>query len=568
MSRVVWASAVIAIGISLTPNPALANGTRSRPPGAHSSTNSSARRAVLAIGAGYASARGSGAVRSLQRHLIALGISPGPVDGRYGPLTAAAVGRLQHARGLPADGIVGPATRTALASGALSEGAGLLQPRGSRSVRLLQARLKHAGFSPGPIDGRYGPLTTQAVKRFQHAHHQPADGIAEPRTKAALAASRNNPRAPHPKPTTRAHGRNRHPNPRPQAPRRPPPAHGNHPAAPATPTPTARHRGHHGVPTALAMIALGALGIAPLLVVLLLSSSRRRLASASSAHEPELAPQPTAVAAAPVSVVPEPTEAHQPEPDATDREHAPEEPQAAGKPPPRAEITATGTPSAPNENQSNGRPPQPPPVDPARVEQVKALQCQLEALGLDPGPVDGHYGPKTTEAVKHLQHISGLRPDGIVGPLTAQLLAHYAPQPPRDDRAERVKALQHQLSWLGFEPGRADGRYGPLTTGAVKRFQQTHHLPADGIVDHATASTLRATITQRPSTDRIDRVKTLQHQLQQLGLKPGPIDGRYGPQTTQAVKRLQQAHDLPVNGIVDPQTHNALQDTLQNTAQP
>jgi peptidoglycan hydrolase-like protein with peptidoglycan-binding domain len=32
------------------------------------------------------------------------------------------------------------------------------------------------------IDGRYGPLTTEAVKRFQEAHHLPADGIADPET--------------------------------------------------------------------------------------------------------------------------------------------------------------------------------------------------------------------------------------------------------------------------------------------------------------------------------------------------------------------------------------------------
>ena len=189
--------------------------------------------------------------------------------------------------------------------------------------------------------------------------------------------------------------------------------------------------------------------------------------------------------------------------------------------------------------------PESPPVDPVRVEQVKALQRQLGVLGFDPGPVDGRYGPQTTDAVKHLQEVSGLRPDGIVGPLTAEVLRHNAPEPPTDDRAERVKALQRQLSWLGFEPGPADGQYGSLTTGAVKRFQEAHDLPVDGIVDRTTADMLRANVAQRPSSDRIDRVKALQRQLQWLGLEPGSIDGRYGPQTTEAVRRFQEAHDLP-----------------------
>jgi peptidoglycan hydrolase-like protein with peptidoglycan-binding domain len=202
-----------------------------------------------------------------------------------------------------------------------------------------------------------------------------------------------------------------------------------------------------------------------------------------------------------------------------------------------------------------------------RVEQVMALQRQLDVLGFDPGPVDGRYGPRTTDAVKHLQEVSGLRPDGIVGPLTAEVLRHSAPEPPADARAERVKALQRQLGWLGFEPGPADGQYGPLTTGAVKRFQEAHDLPVDGIVDRTTADTLRANVAQRPSSDRIDRVKALQRQLQWLGLEPGPIDGRYGPQTTEAVRRFQERHDLRVDGIVDPQTQKALQDSVQKTAQ-
>jgi peptidoglycan hydrolase-like protein with peptidoglycan-binding domain len=324
--------------------------------------------------------------------------------------------------------------------------------------------------------------------------------------------------------------------------------------------------------TALAVIALVALGIALLLAVLLLSR-RRRLASESSAREaavaPEpiaVAPEPTAVAPAPLTVVPEPAEAHEPEPDPADPEHAPDVP-AAAEPPPGADIAAAGASSVPEGDESDGAAPESPPVDPVRAEQVKALQRQLGVLGFDPSPVDGRYGPRTTDAVKHLQEVSGLEPDGIVGPLTAEVLRHNAPEPPADDRAERVKALQRQLGWLGFEPGPADGRYGSLTTGAVKRFQEAHELPVDGIVDRTTADTLRANVAQRPSSDRIDRVKALQRQLQWLGLEPGPIDGRYGPQTTEAVRRFQDAHDLRVDGIVDPQTQRALQDSVQRTAQ-
>jgi len=74
------------------------------------------RAQLLAPGDGEARLGGSTAVRALQRRLAALGFAPGPIDGRYGPLTERAVTRLQSADGLPVDGIAGPQTFAALSA--------------------------------------------------------------------------------------------------------------------------------------------------------------------------------------------------------------------------------------------------------------------------------------------------------------------------------------------------------------------------------------------------------------------------------------------------------------------
>ena len=104
---------------------------------------------------------------------------PGSIDGRYGPLTEQAVRSFQAARGLGVDGIAGSLTLAALSrpSVALYPGAGYAGG-GSARVRVLQRRLAGAGFASGPIDGRYGPRTEQAVRSFQAARGLGVDGIA------------------------------------------------------------------------------------------------------------------------------------------------------------------------------------------------------------------------------------------------------------------------------------------------------------------------------------------------------------------------------------------------------
>jgi peptidoglycan hydrolase-like protein with peptidoglycan-binding domain len=151
--------------------------------------------------------------------------------------------------------------------------------------------------------------------------------------------------------------------------------------------------------------------------------------------------------------------------------------------------------------------------------------------------------------------------------VSAEPAPAQVPVEPSPDRIEQVKALQRQLSWLGFEPGTVDGRYGPITTGAVKRFQEANDLTVDGVVGRDTRDALRASLAQRPSSDRIDRVKGLQRQLSWLGYEPGRVDGRYGPLTAAAVGRFQDSHELPADGVVDPATHRALQQSVMNSGQ-
>ena len=59
-------------------------------------------------------------------------------------------------------------------------------------------------------------------------------------------------------------------------------------------------------------------------------------------------------------------------------------------------------------------------------------------------------------------------------------------------QGEDVLAVQVRLKQLGFDPGKADGFFGPKTATAVKAFQQSAGIKADAIVGPDTRGRLAA----------------------------------------------------------------------------
>ena len=129
-------------------------------------------------------------MRDLHRKLTAAGetgIAPSEV---YTAETAEAVERFQQSRGLPADGVCGPATWAALVEAGHRLGDRLLYLRApyqrGEDVADLQRRLGALGFSAGRVDGILGPETAAAIGAFQENAGLTADGICGPDTVAVL----------------------------------------------------------------------------------------------------------------------------------------------------------------------------------------------------------------------------------------------------------------------------------------------------------------------------------------------------------------------------------------------
>jgi peptidoglycan hydrolase-like protein with peptidoglycan-binding domain len=215
---------------------------------------------------------------------------------------------------------------------------------------------------------------------------------------------------------------------------------------------------------------------------------------------------------------------------------------------------------------------------------VKALQRAIGKL-----TVDGSYGPATEARVKEYQASKRLTVNGItdkpvwnalmgkaptpttLASVTTNPLAKYASITLRLwSRGEAVKALQKAIGKLTV-----DGSYGRATEARVKEYQKAKGLPVTGVTDAKvwkalmappsapapapTAATLATEFTAYKKTILKSGSTGTAVKVLQRGLGGLVVDGAFGTRTLAAVKALQTAKRLPVTGIVDTATWNALE---------
>jgi len=125
-----------------------------------------------------------------------------------------------------------------------------------------------------------------------------------------------------------------------------------------------------------------------------------------------------------------------------------------------------------------------------------------------------------------------------------------------------IRTLQFLLRAHGHNLT-VDGMFGPATEAAVKAFQTSKGMAADGIMSAQTWLTL---IIQAKKGSSGDAVRGVQEEFQFRAGEPGKglkVDGIFGPQTDSTVRGFQHALSLDVpsvvvDGIVGPVTWQAL----------
>ncbi|WP_100012361.1 peptidoglycan-binding protein [Lentibacillus sediminis] len=226
-------------------------------------------------------------------------------------------------------------------------------------------------------------------------------------------------------------------------------------------------------------------------------------------------------------------------------------------------------------------------------ENVRELQEALVANNFYPDVnapdygIDGYYGPATEDAVRRYQSVHGLYVDGIAGAATFASLGLTDDTSTGGsskgyltvgDTGEDVRRLQQALVDNNFYPeidspdNGVDGVFGLATEDAVRRYQTIHGLTVDGIAGPATLASLGITLgggtggsgdygdNVLSRGDSGPAVRELQQALVDNNFYPdidapdNGVDGVFGPDTEDAVRRYQTIHGLTVDGIAGPET--------------
>ena len=140
--------------------------------------------------------------------------------------------------------------------------------------------------------------------------------------------------------------------------------------------------------------------------------------------------------------------------------------------------------------------------------QVAGLQVALRSHGVYHGPIDGLAGPATAAAVRAFQKQTGLPVTGVAGRRTRAALGRLG-KPLLGKRVLAqgmvgwdVGALQFLLTSRGFPTWIIDGYFGDETVEALRRYQKSAGLLADGLAGPATLASLTGGRVRAPAQPR------------------------------------------------------------------
>jgi murein L,D-transpeptidase YcbB/YkuD len=226
------------------------------------------------------------------------------------------------------------------------------------------------------------------------------------------------------------------------------------------------------------------------------------------------------------------------------------------------QASASGKPGTTPPSTPSLATPSSPEVPTASVDRVKQAEADLEAATqkvTEQTPVK--EAGETFNSAAFALEVSWLNLFADAGCLTDEQ-SKEAVAAVRDYTA----ALQTNLTTAGYYDGKVDGVYGADTVKAVEKLQTDAGLPATGLVDRATSAALDEAVARKSGSaaeqDTIEAT-SVQTTLKLAGYWAGPIDGKWTPELTAALKEFQTALGVKPTGVVDAATLAALEEAIR-----
>lgn len=186
---------------------------------------------------------------------------------------------------------------------------------------------------------------------------------------------------------------------------------------------------------------------------------------------------------------------------------------------------------------------------------VKSIQALLNEKGYNI-IADGHFGPKTTQAVKNFQKANNLNVDGVVGAGTIKALRTAGSAGASvnsagsitlassetmrlGDTGDKVKAMQNLLVNMKYLKN-ADGIFGLGTHVAVKLFQSRNGLSSDGVVGAKTLEKLGSSSAVPYKVEKLDWWNDVRY-IFRVGMIAAVTDVKTGV-TIQVKRRVSTNH--------------------------
>ncbi|PZR12291.1 MAG: hypothetical protein DI536_15415 [Archangium gephyra] len=177
----------------------------------------------------------------------------------------------------------------------------------------------------------------------------------------------------------------------------------------------------------------------------------------------------------------------------------------------------------------------------ARVANAANTQ-RANARAADRNSVPGYSGKSSFEASPNSSMAAARAAD------RQSMLGYTSGTLRKGAEGDSVKALQERLTASGFDTGGADGKFGPRTERALKNYQRSQGLSADGVAGRKTYDSFNGVKTPGTKTDGVTSVNADKSVKGPVNTQlPDSGDGftTYGPRrmqygTEQTVKNMQE----------------------------